>query len=146
MIKPVIKILVWILSIGLFGYLCLAIFGRITRNFPYYKMHFNSPATVVKKVHKLPNQSSNGKEQWLLYVRIENFDALPEWIRTEVIKQENELYEKGIYEEAEKSKNFYMKTNVGDRLFAHYEWEGKGKILFHGVYDTEDHDDYPDKR
>lgn len=123
-----LKIAGAVLGLGLFLYIGLRLFDRATRNFPYYKSPFHSPAVIMSKEHKLASQSAGGEDEWILYLRIENFDTLPAWIKPAVLKEQTELYKMGIYKPVHKDKEYYEKTKIGDRVFVKYWWEGKGTI------------------
>lgn len=73
-----------------------------------------------------------GTEQSRIYYEIDNFDQLPEPKRTELTNAEtNRKQELGMrfYPFYEQDKDFYNRTQIGDKLAVHYKYIGDKKEI-----------------
>jgi hypothetical protein len=93
----------------------------ITKEEPYY---------INDLDHKIAEPPET--EQWRVYYQIDNFDQVPEPKRTELIRSEERRQKelgmrfRNYYENA---REFYDRTEVGDKLLVRYKYIGDKKEI-----------------
>lgn len=93
----------------------------ITSEDPYYI------SDLGDRIPEIP-----GTEQWRIYYEIDNFDQVPEPKRTELMQAEvRRLNERGMrfYPFYAQEKEFYDRTEVGDKLVVRYQYVGREKDI-----------------
>jgi hypothetical protein len=93
----------------------------ISKDQPYYI------GDLDERIPQVP-----GTEQWRVYYQIDNFDQVPEPKRTELIRSEvRRQKESGsrFREYYENAKEFYDRTEIGDKLAVHYKYIGDKKEI-----------------
>jgi len=79
-------------------------------------------------------ETTPGTEQWRIYYQIDNFDQVPEPKRSELMRAEEARIKKfgfRFYPLSKSEKEFYDKTQVGDRLEILYRYIGDEKEIIH---------------
>jgi hypothetical protein len=120
----------WLVPLSLFILLSFAvaiyIFPRLNEAINESIFAHLTPATVVGKEDPLKYRGD--PDSWVVYYKIDNFDFSPPRIRDQIVKAETEKYRRGEFRSTEKSKNWYNRTKIGDKMDVHYKWVGGGEI------------------
>src|SRR5262249_54924313 len=92
------------------------------------ELKIGHPTSAIVVGKEDTRKHTTDPDRLVIYYRIENFNLSPSHIREQVLKAETEKYKRGEFRSEEKSKKWYDRTHVGDKLDVSYRWAGGGEI------------------
>ena len=129
-------------SVATVGYYAVrSLDQRLADNFEH-KLVRETTATVVKKEHVQFDKSNNsyqhedgytvfreaGAEEWRIYYLIDNFDQIPDPLRSALLKAEQERADEQRPRFTIVSKDQFDAIKAGDKLNVGWRWRGRGYI------------------